>query len=250
VPNVPSTGMENNNDHDEKKARSNSSSPNHHLAGYGNAKSMFIPILDLMNHTPVRTNACSIEMTDDGMYLQVFTGDSPLQQGDELFYCYSSAAETGGLSNEILLQGYGFCLESNPADTVSVKISTMGDGAQSHNTGSAFWIGRGGVSAIPSAMWRALAGSTKAAQGDVDDETKNDDDPIEIGSGDLDLLLQFMTNKLVSLNGEPKTKPVSFFTNSDMERLAYIEMYKNGQREILVELIRDLTIMLEGYNCE
>ncbi|KAI2492741.1 hypothetical protein MHU86_21816 [Fragilaria crotonensis] len=187
MPNVPSTGMQNNNDHDGKKARSNSSTPKHHLAGYGNANSMFIPILDLMNHTPVRTNACSIEMTDDGMYLQVFTGDLPLQHGDELFYCYSSAAETGGLSNEILLQGYGFCLEDNPADTVSVKISTMGDGAQSRNTGSAFWIGRGGVSAIPSAMWRALAGSTKPAQGDVDDETKNDDDPIEIGSGDLNL---------------------------------------------------------------
>ncbi|KAI2488978.1 hypothetical protein MHU86_25620 [Fragilaria crotonensis] len=67
VPNMPSTGMKNNNDHD----RSTDSMPNLHLAGYGNANSMFIPILDLINHTPVRTNACSIDMTDDGMYLQV-----------------------------------------------------------------------------------------------------------------------------------------------------------------------------------
>ena len=115
----------------------------HHLAGYGDATSMFIPVLDLMNHTPMRNNACSLKMTPDGMHLQVFSGDLALQCGDELFYCYSSA-ETGGLSNEILLQGYGFCLADNPADTVSVKISTM-DGEQCRG-GNAFWIGRGGVS--------------------------------------------------------------------------------------------------------
>ena len=231
----------------------------HHLAGYGDATSMFIPVLDLMNHTPMRNNACSLKMTPDGMHLQVFSGDLALQCGDELFYCYSSA-ETGGLSNEILLQGYGFCLADNPADTVSVKISTM-DGEQCRG-GNAFWIGRGGVSAIPSAMWKALAGimtkeSLVHADNDKnkhhDDNNNNNDqeESIEIGSGDLNLLLQYMTNKLVLLNGVPATEALSFKTEeSDVERLAYIEMYKNGQREILVELIRDLKLMLEEYNSE
>lgn len=69
-----------------------------------------------MNHTPVRTNARSIEMTDDGDHVQVCNEDSQLRQGNEWFHC--------GLSNEILLRGYGFCLEENPADAVSVKICT------------------------------------------------------------------------------------------------------------------------------
>lgn len=83
------TGIENNNNHDD--------SLNHQLAGYGNAYSTFIPILDLMNPTLVRVNACSLEITDDGMYMQLFSGDSPMQWGDELkhvffpmiFYCRS-----------------------------------------------------------------------------------------------------------------------------------------------------------------
>ena len=84
----------------------------------------------------------------------------------------------------------------------------------------------------------------------VDDGSENDE-TIEIGSGDLDLLLQYMTKKLVLLNREPNATDVPLqISEIDKERLAYIDMYKNGQREILAELIRDLTLMLEGYNCE
>lgn len=52
----------------------NDDSSNHYLDGIGNANCMFIPIMDLMNHTQVRTNACSIEMTDNGMQLQLSSG--------------------------------------------------------------------------------------------------------------------------------------------------------------------------------
>ena len=198
-----------------------------HLAGYGNATSMFIPALDLMNHTPVTTNACTIEITPD--YLQVCTCDLPLKSGDELFYCYAE----GGLSNEVLLQGYGFCLPNNPADTVSVKICGTSETP-------AFCIGRGGASAIPSDMWRAIAGMNSAT----------DDENIEIGSGDLELLVQYMTNKLTQLNttslNNKTSKTASDESNTDKERLSYIEMYKSGQREILEALIQDLSSMLEG----
>jgi hypothetical protein len=247
-------------------------SSNYHLAGYGDATSMFIPVLDLMNHTPIKENACSLEMTDDGRYLQVCSGNLALERGDELFYCYSEA----GLSNEVLLQGYGFCLPNNPADTVSVKISIK---STNGNTSSGradspppFHIGRGGVSAIPSELWRTIANfaaassitptasfseekeippndeKTTTRQYDEDDGKQ---ESIEIGSGDLYLLLTYMTNKLTLLNAN---KPTKFGghknSNTYKERLAYIEMYKSGQREILEALIQDLTQMLDGFNFE
>jgi hypothetical protein len=247
-------------------------SSNNHLAGYGDATSMFIPVLDLMNHTPMKENACSLEMTDDGRYLQVCSGNLALKRGDELFYCYSEA----GLSNEVLLQGYGFCLPNNPADTVSVKISlksTNGNtSARRADSPPPFHIGRGGVAAIPSELWRTIANlaatsSTTPTTSSSEEEEipyndekatarQNDEDDgkqesIEIGSGDLHLLLTYMTNKLTLLNTNKTTK-CGGHKNSDtyQERLAYIEMYKSGQREILEALIQDLTQMLDGFNFE
>lgn len=243
---------------------------NNHLAGYGNATSMFIPVLDLMNHTPIKENACSLEMTDDGRYLQVCSGDLPLKRGDELFYCYSEA----GLSNEVLLQGYGFCLPNNPADTVSVKISVNSTNDNT-NTGRAdspppFHIRRGGVAAIPSELWRtianlasdssttpnALSSSEEGGIPSNDEKIKtrqieDDEESIEIGSGDLHLLLKYMTNKLTLLNANTTTKFAAHKTSDTYkQRLAYIDMYKSGQREILEALIQDLTQMLDGFTFE
>ena len=211
------------------KFRNTTVETTNHLAGYGNATSMFVPVLDLMNHTPVKANACTIEITPD--YLQVSTGDTDLAKGDELFYCYAE----GGQSNEVLLQGYGFCLPNNPADTVSVKICGTSE------TPAFFSIGRGGANAIPNEMWRAMAGMSTLP---------TEDENIEIGSGDLELLVQYMTTKLTQLLNNSSSKTSNNTTtdesNTDKERLSFIEMYKSGQREILEALIQDLSSMLEG----
>jgi hypothetical protein len=237
--------------------------PNKHTPGYGHATSAFIPVLDLMNHNPTKPKTCTITMSRDGRFLDVRTGEVALEAGDELFYCYGET-----LSNEVLLQGYGFCLPNNPADTVSVKISKIDNAKTDTSTNtkgkdcgasSTFCIGRGGAQAIPSDMWRAIAG---VATGDEEQE-------VEIGSGDLECLLEYMTSKLTQLNSntttatnnthQPTTVAAPSVTqqqeasnstsaNNNLlsrERQAFIDIYKNGQREILEELIRDLSLMLE-----
>jgi hypothetical protein len=222
--------------------------PIHHLAGYGGKTSTFIPVLDLMNHSPIKKNTCTVDLSDDGMYVSICTGELPLESGDEFYYCYGEE-----LSNEILLQGYGFCLPDNPNDTVSVRINanTNNDDADGSVLMSAsFTIGRGGASAIPSEMWIALAGPPAPVE-EGEEETG-----IEIGSGDLECLLEYMTNKLKELNSSTVTRISKSSsdlqvgeTSSDakltLERQSYIEMYRNGQKEILEELIQDLSLMLE-----
>ena len=77
-----------------------------------------------------------------------------------------------------------------------------------------------------------------------------EDENIEIGSGKLELLVQYMTTKLTQLLNNSSSKTSNNTTtdesNTDKERLSFIEMYKSGQREILEALIQDLSSMLEG----
>lgn len=212
----------------------------HHLAGYGGKLSVLIPFMDLMNHSFDKKNTCTIQIvtsaTGDGQeLLEVRSGQVALQAGDELYYCYGEE-----LSNEKLLQGYGFCVPNNPSDTISLKVTAKSTAASS----CAFSIRRGGVSSIPKEMWGAIAGVV------VDGH----EGELEIGSGDLEQLLQYMTDKLEQLNSNStaKEKPTleSVSTKEEdgnvlnQERLLYIEIYKKGQREILEELIRDIKVML------
>jgi hypothetical protein len=217
--------------------------PIHHLAGYGGKTCTFIPVLDLMNHSPIKKNTCTVDLSDDGMYVSINTGELPLESGDEFYYCYGEE-----LSNEVLLQGYGFCLPDNPNDTVSVRINanaSKDDTADTVLASASFRIGRGGASAIPSEMWQALA-SPPAPVEEGEEETG-----IEIGSGDLECLLEYMTNKLKVLSSSPTrvSKSAGEENASDamltLERQSYIEMYRSGQREILEKLIQDLSLMLE-----
>jgi hypothetical protein len=200
------------------------------LDGYGGKLSTLIPILDFMNHNPCKKDTCTAEISKDGLTLEVRTGETALETGEELFYCYGDS-----LSNEMLLQAYGFCIPDNQFDTVSVEISNDNDSATSS---PAFCIPRGGVSSIPSEMWKAIAGVSSSAT--------NDDEAIEIGSGDLERLLQYMSSKLEQLDRHRSDLDRSTMTDPlANERLKYIHIYKDGQRDILKALVDDLKIMVE-----
>jgi hypothetical protein len=176
-----------------------------HLPGYGGETSILIPLLVLMNHTPQKKNACTVEMTQDG-FLEVQSPEElPLKIGDEWFSCYGEK-----MSNKVLLQGYGFCLPNNQSDIVSVKITTDGDNQETVSLPT-FYIGRGGASAIPSEMWKAIAGM-------IDKEDK--DQSVEIGLGDLERLLQYMSIKLehLSMSAQLKEDSSELAGSRDMNR--------------------------------
>jgi hypothetical protein len=190
-----------------------------------------IPILDFMNHNPCKKDTCTAEISADGLTLEVRTGEKVLETGDELFYCYGET-----LSNEMLLQAYGFAIPINHFDTVSVQISNHKDSATSS---PAFCIPRGGISSVPSEMWKAIAGVSSSPN---DDE----EGAIEIGPEDLEELLQHMSNKLEQLYRHKSDLDRSTITDPlTNERLKYIQIYKDGQREILEALVDDLKIMVE-----
>jgi hypothetical protein len=204
------------------------------LNGYGGKLSTLIPILDFMNHNPCKSDTCTAEIGADGLTLEVRTGEKSLETGEELFYCYGES-----LSNEMLLQAYGFAIPNNQFDTVSVQISNDNGSATSS---PAFCIQSGGVSSVPSEMWKAIAG--------VSSSSEDGEEAIEIGSGDLKRLLQYMSSKLEQLDLHNSDLDRSIITDPlTNERLKYIQIYKDGQRDILEALVDDLKIMV-GQSAE
>lgn len=208
------------------------SAPLQHLNGYGGKLSTLIPILDLMNHRFDKASTCTLEVTASGVEMR--TGETTVEKGQELFYCY------GDKSNEVLLQGYGFCVSDNENDTITLKLRTDETGT----TSKTFSIGRGGAEAIPVELWCAIAG--------VDPQREGADQALEIGSGDLERLLHFLKSKLDTLQAHPLMKR-EVIDEMDLSpddkslchaRLSFIQIYKTGQREILEELIRDISSML------
>lgn len=71
-----------------------------------------VPLLDILNHNPER-EWLTFKVSDD--YLHV-TCNYPIEKGDEIYSNY------GSLSNEMLLYAYGFCLETNDDDAVTLQL--------------------------------------------------------------------------------------------------------------------------------
>ena len=187
-----------------------------------------------MNHNPCKKDACrpiaTSEISADGLTLEFRTGETALETGEELFYCCGES-----LSIEVLLHACGFALPDNQFDMVSVQISNDNYSATSS---LAFCIPRGGVCSVPNEMWKAIAG--------VASSSEHDDDAIEIGSDDLERLLQYMSNKLEQLDRHKSDLDRSTIADPlTNERLKYIEICKGGQREILEAMVDDLKIMVE-----
>jgi hypothetical protein len=71
-----------------------------------------VPLLDILNHDPER-EWLTFEVLNG--YLHV-TCNHPITKGSELFSNY------GSLSNEMLLYAYGFCLENNKDDALTLQL--------------------------------------------------------------------------------------------------------------------------------
>ncbi|MGK3734966.1 MAG: hypothetical protein ACI8RD_010033 [Bacillariaceae sp.] len=250
---------------------------NQHTIGYGDRLSCFIPLLDLMNHNPEMSSTCTVSLEGtDTVVIRI--GRKGVKSGDELIYRY------GNLSNETLLQGYGFCLEDNDQDDISFRIrkhhhqqrhenitNNNNDTAISttDNDGEIFFLKKGGVSGIPKEFWEAIAGNNSS---DGDGDGDDDDQQLEIGLGDLQKLKEYVDGKLKDLLSAPgwlydqnKEEAVVGATpedndNDDNEndnnnkaaaihldrvRKQFIQFYLKGQKEVLEKLHDDLVEMLQ-----
>jgi hypothetical protein len=193
---------------------------NQHTIGYGDRLSCFIPLLDLMNHNPEISSTCTVSLEGtDTVVIRI--GTKGVKSGDELIYRY------GNLSNETLLQGYGFCLGDNGQDAISFRIRKHQQQKQheniansdtaistTDNDGEIFFLKKGGVSGIPKEFWEAIAGKNYGnGDGTNDNDNDNDNDngdgdgdddqQLEIGLGDLQKLKEYVDGKLKDLFSAP-----------------------------------------------
>ena len=71
-----------------------------------------VPLLDILNHNPER-EWLTFKVSDGFLHV---TCNYPIKKGSEIYSNY------GSLSNEMLLYAYGFCLETNLDDAVTLQL--------------------------------------------------------------------------------------------------------------------------------
>jgi SET domain len=83
-----------------------------------------VPLLDILNHNPER-EWLTFKVSDGFLHV---TCNYPIEKGSEIYSNY------GSLSNEMLLYAYGFCLETNLDDAVTLQLMglDLGKGKHSH----------------------------------------------------------------------------------------------------------------------
>ena len=83
-----------------------------------------VPLLDILNHDPER-EWLTFKVLDGFLHV---TCNYPVAKGSELYSNY------GSLSNEMLLHAYGFCLEKNDDDAVTLQLMGVGVDPVNNNT--------------------------------------------------------------------------------------------------------------------
>jgi hypothetical protein len=102
-----------------------------------NELSAMVPILDICNH---KGGEDWVTLKAEDSMLQIIT-NCDLLPGEEIFGNY------GDKSNEILLYAYGFTIENNSFDSVTLKIGRLGG---REGLGESYYLTRGdGISGIP-----------------------------------------------------------------------------------------------------
>ena len=203
-----------------------------HTPGYGDKLSCFIPVIDLMNHKPDPSSTCTVALEEEEqqqrgsgsgvsnstVVVVVRVGPNGLKKDEEVCYNY------GTLSNEALLQGYGFCLQDNPFDRISFRIrkqqrqqpskqsNTDNDNnanESDNNAEETFFVGRGGLSELSPEFWKAISSvrTTDDENGAKEDGKKDDADhheqQLEVELDDLERLKEYVESKLKQLLQAP-----------------------------------------------
>jgi len=193
---------------------------------------ILVPVLDILNHDDKHEY---LKLRVEGGKLLVVC-ERATEAGQELWSNY------GELCNERLLYAYGFARADNEHDTITVSLR-LSQGA--HVVGN-FRIGRGGQRGVPAELWRALA--VIGADPDQDLEQEEAGETV-VYAEELAALLQFAQGKLKALDeceNDVQSVLVHFRATEHAALCDHIQAYRNGQRQVLQELILDLSKSIEA----
>jgi len=224
------------------------------------------PLLDILNHSSEK-NWLKLHVSDGFLCVDA---NEPVPKGGELLSNYGSDK-----SNEQLLFAYGFATKDNPADSVALKM--MGGGKDADGQGDrmparylgTFYLNRGGLDGVPRDLWEILS-RYGWDEGDKDDLIESreggDEEQIAVGLEECLLLRDFLTHKLGMLEATEHlclklfSAPNSEGITSSKKRLRdgagptrecsdhrplYIKFYRDGQREIIREVLESLHEIIE-----
>ena len=239
----------------------------------GRAAGCLLPLLDFLNH-----DALGTPVTQALRYVQpakrtaalgcvALTSGALIQKGAEIFISY------GDRPNEELLYAHGFCIRDNPMDDVALALvldgGTFGGGGEQED--EPFRIRRQTAGGIPSELLRAAAAAA-AKQGEEGDAGMAAippvlDAPLEVGAA-LEVgadecmllhsaLLERLQAALPSVAADRRSLlaeglldqgagPADELHHGAARRRQYVAMYRQGQREVLLEAVTWLEGLLQA----
>lgn len=154
-------------------------------------------------------------------------------------------------SNEALLFAYGFAIENNIHDEVSLTLR-VGDGAA-----TSFTLRDGGLAAVSAEIWKVLDGLHEEENGNDVCVLSNG---VTVHPASLQALESFLTAKLRTLTNvdQASEKWVHIKKNNKKRKrfdilednlrcVQYANYYRAGQRRIIEQVLRDIGEELDKF---
>eukprot|EP00750_Incisomonas_marina_P001996 INCI11884.1.p1 GENE.INCI11884.1~~INCI11884.1.p1 ORF type:complete len:345 (-),score=62.58 INCI11884.1:24-1058(-) len=263
-------------------ARGSCSSLTHELG-------IMMPLMDLLNHHP----SVSSGHINDGTGIVFHLGHNSnggVTPGDEIFYNYGSTKD-----NEKLMLAYGFCTFNNIHDTYGLELSVRvpaapgepeaskaNEGMTSRSLGT-FRLLRsdnpavlaGEVPQVPVDLWQAICDPLGYLQSRTDAASASNDELLDIGIEDVELLLNTVRHRLQPLSRtkdvdlalchapaasaaatcvEASARAAKSCDSASVEpvsvpddiRNMFVARYRDGQRRVLEDVVEALNAMVQS----
>jgi hypothetical protein len=191
---------------------------------------VLLPFFDLLNHR----HGQPIEWNSNSTHVE-FATPCAVKSGDEVYNNY------GGRPNEELIFSYGFCIHPNAMDAVSLVLACKTDtGACSSKR---FYVRKEANGGVPAELFKAMAALTyEQDEGEEDTEDS-------VGLEEIEALVAAFSQKLSALEASRDKDNLVLAAPpppSDLDlRELHIAVYRNGQREILSEVVETYRTLLQ-----
>ena len=195
---------------------------------------VLLPFFDLLNHRYGQP----IEWTSNSKHV-AFTTLCVIKSGDEVYNNY------GSRPNEELLFSYGFCIRDNAMDAVSLVLACKTDAGLSRKR---FYVRREMNGGVPPELFKAMAALTyEEAEGEPEDQEEQDVQD-SVGLEEIEALVAALSQKFSALE-ESREKDDLLLAAvpplaGDLREL-HIAIYRNGQREILSEVLENYKALMQ-----
>jgi hypothetical protein len=228
-----------------------------------------LPLLDLLNHS----YETKIDWTGTSLGVSFNCGlqSNGVKAGKEVFNNY------GNKSNEELMMVHGFAMSNNLHDSYGLQLSVrlqpeIGSSSSSPPSSTSlgtFFLYRSDnpdvescdIEQIPNELWRALSDPIAYVKQksiatelkvDNDNENKSKTNAIQVEWEDVNLLLQTVLSRIQPFlkTKEDDSKHASEPISNGDPREQFVSMYRDGQRQILEDIIVKLKTMISEFEQE